>query len=419
MDFSLEYSKEQVAFAREVNEWLDKNVPKDLESPRDIRRMTREQYLKRRELGRKLGAKGWLYPGYPKEYGGGGMDMDHSYVLSQELGKRHLGIPPYYESGKLAAPAILASGTEEQKKRFLPPILKGEAATWQLFTEPEAGTDSANQHTSALHHVKEGNNFIINGGKIFVGGLYAPPEQFLLLTRSDATAPRHQNLAMFLAPANLPGITIIPLDLFPSGTFQQVSGGAVDIAPGVKHQVFFDDYKIPDSYLIGGDHEGWRVTNATLEVEHGGAAGTGGGGRAGTELSKNWVVETVLKQCKSNPGVRCRLAENPVLLGNMVNIFLGAEVERLFSIRNAWLAATGTRLPHAGQQLTLWAKNLGGRIITDIAEVLGPGALDSDPELGYESTIVEVVERGGVCFAPGGTPEALKIGISRALRVGR
>jgi alkylation response protein AidB-like acyl-CoA dehydrogenase len=242
MDFSLDYTNEQEEFAKEVREWLDENVPKDLVSPRDPLKQSHEQWLKRRELGRKLGKKRWLYPGYPRQYGGGGLDAKYSFVLMQEVAERHLGLPPYHDSGGvLGAPAILVCGTEEQKMRLLPPILTGEAVTWQLFTEPEAGTDEANQQTNALCHVRDEDHFIVNGGKIFVGGLYPPPEQFLLLTRSDVEAPRHQNLAMFIAPANLPGISIIPLDLFVPGPFVVISGPAVDSAEGVKYQ--FDRWR--------------------------------------------------------------------------------------------------------------------------------------------------------------------------------
>ncbi len=126
MDFSLEYDPEQEGFAREVRAWLDENIPEDLVSPRDPLKMSREQWQKRRELGRRLGEKGWLYPGYPRQYGGGGLEVGHTFVISQELAKRGSGLPPYYDSGRLAIPAILASGTEEQKQRFLPPMLKGE-----------------------------------------------------------------------------------------------------------------------------------------------------------------------------------------------------------------------------------------------------------------------------------------------------
>ncbi len=418
MDFSIDYTKEQEEFAEEVRAWLEENIPKDLLNPRNILKMSREQWQKRRELSRKLGEKGWLYPSYPREYGGGGLDADYGAVLHRELAEKSLGLPPHYDSGKLAAPTIMVCGTEEQKELLLPPILKGESVTWQLFTEPEAGTDEANQQTNALRAVREKDHFIVNGSKIFVGGLYSPPDQFLLLTRSDLDAPRHQNLAMFIAPSDLPGIDILPLDLFPAGTFGQVCYQNADGAPGVKHSVFFEDVKIPESCLIGGDRDGWKVTTATLTVEHGDRSGdrvsTGG-----VYVPRNLVVERFINQCNTNPGVKKRLRENPQLLDSVVDVYIGGQIERLLAVRNAWLPRGGKRAPYAGPQWALHSKMFGMHLTACMARVLGPFALTDDDEWGLDENIFEVGERSGVCIAPGGTPEALKIIISRALRIGR
>jgi len=402
MDFSLEYTREQEEFAKEVRAWIEENIPKDLTNPWDIRKMSREEWLTRREIGRKLGEKGWLFPRYPREYGGGGLDAAHTSVIHKELGEKNLGPPPYYNSGVLAAPAIQACGTEEQKKRFLPPILKGEVLVWQLFTEPEAGTDEANQQTNALRAVRENDYFIVNGGKIFVGSKHGPPEYFLLLTRSDIEAPRHQNLAMFLAPADLPGITIQPLDLFPSGTISQIGSG-----PGVKNSVFFDDVKIPDSYLIGGERDGWKVTDATLMVEH-------GGGERVIQVPRNFPAEKFFDQCKNNPTVSKRLKENPELLHSVVDLYIGTKIERLLAIRNS-----GRPLRGGGPQLQVYTKNLGARLGAVMASVLGPIAFTDDADLELDNGIFELGERGGLCFAPAGTPEAMKIIISRGLAIGR
>ncbi|MFC1989372.1 acyl-CoA dehydrogenase family protein [Chloroflexota bacterium] len=414
MDFSLEYTKEQEEFAEEVREWLEENIPKELVIPRDACKISSEQWLIRREIGRKLGKKGWLAPGWPREYGGGGLDVDHCFVLIQEFEKIQLGLPPYNEIGlSLAAPAVLACGTEEQKKRFLPPILKGEVVTWELFTEPEAGTDEASQQTNALHHVRAKDHFIVNGQKIFVGAIhFSPPDQFLLLTRSDLKAPRHENLAMFLAPANIPGVTIQPLDLFTSGTFIQVCSPAIDHISAVKHSVFFDDARIHESHLIGGDGDGWNVAHATLTVEHGEGGFT-------QPIARNFAVERLIEHCKSNPNMAKRLKENPQFLNHVANVYAGVQIERLLSTRNAWLAINGRHAPYAGPQLALYSKILGARIISDMANVLGPYALSDDTEQGLDEGTFEVAQRGGVCFAPGGTPEAMKIVISRALRIGR
>jgi len=418
MDFSNAYNQEQEEFAKEVRTWLDENIPEDLIKPRSIFKMTREQWEKRRGLSRKLGEKGWLYPMYPREYGGGGLSGDLSAVLAIEMSRRGLSLPPLYDSGRLAAPTVMACGTDEQKQRLLPPILKGEAVTWQLFTEPEAGTDEANQQTNALRSRKEKDFFIVNGSKIFVGGLYAPPDQFLLLTRSDTKAPRHQNLAMFLAPADLPGVEILPLDLFPDGTIGQVSYEAADSAPGVKHSVFFENVKVPESYLIGGEREGWRVTNATLTVEHGDRGGDSVSTGA-AYIPRNMLVERFLDQCRNNPNIKQRLKENPHLLESVADAYIGGQIERLFYLRNAALPRMGKRVYYAGPQSALYTKMFGTELSNYMARVLGPYALTSDETWGLEDDLFEVGERAGVCVAPGGTPEALKIVISRALRIGR
>ncbi|MEW6187737.1 MAG: acyl-CoA dehydrogenase family protein [Thermodesulfobacteriota bacterium] len=418
MNFSNEYNKEQEIFAREVRDWLEQNLPKDLVKPRSILKMSRQQWEVRRAICRKLGEKGWLYPTASPKYGGGGLSGDLAAVLNIEMAAQGLSLPPLYDSGKLAVPTLLACATEEQKQRLLPPILKGQAITWQLFTEPEAGTDEANQQTNALRAEKENDFFIINGSKIFVGAIYAPPDQFLLLTRSSLEAPRHQNLAMFLAPADLPGIKIYPLDLFPEGTLSQVCYQSSDSAPGVKHSVFFEDVRVHESFLIGGDRDGWKVANATLTVEHGDREGDQGSSGAAF-IPENHLVGKFLDQCRNNPEVKSRLLQNPQLQADMVEAYIAGQIERLFLMRNAGLPRAGKRAAYAGPQATLTTKMLGLNMSSCLSRVLGPLALTSDEAWALEDGLFEVCARSGLCIAPGGTPEALKIVISRALRIGR
>jgi alkylation response protein AidB-like acyl-CoA dehydrogenase len=358
-----------------------------------------------------MGQKGWLYPAYPEEYGGGGLDMERCFVLSQELAERELAIPPLYDTGILAAPAVMACGTEEQKQRFLPPIFRGEVLTWQLFTEPEAGTDEANQQTNALRADRDGEYFIINGQKIFVGSYPSAPDQFYLLTRSDPEAPRHHNLAVFVIPADLPGITVQALDLFTPGTFPEMCGPTAANAEAVKHSVFFDDVRVHESYLIGGERDGWKVVNATLEVEHSGGFTS--------VLGRNYLFDKFIDRCKHDPRIANRLQENPHLLESVVNIYADTQIERLLSLRNAWMSLSHNMAPHAGPQLTVFMKNFGARFIAESAKVLGPYTLTEDAEWGLDDGMFEVGQRAGLCFASGGSPEALKIGMSRALGIGR
>ena len=140
MDFEPRYTAEQEDFRQEVREWLKDNMPPDIVNPADPIDLTEEQYQKRRDLGRSLGSKGWLWPTADPQYGGGGLSVDHAVVIEEEMDSYGLSVPPYYDSGgRLGGASIMVWGTDEQKERFLPPILKGEVRTWQLLSEPEAG----------------------------------------------------------------------------------------------------------------------------------------------------------------------------------------------------------------------------------------------------------------------------------------
>ena len=422
MDFTPDkYTQEQEEFAREVNQWLDENVPEGMEFPRDPLNVTQEQFQKRRELAKRAAQKGYLYPTYPVKYGGGGYTRAQATVIRRETARRNIQLMGFHSAGStMGIPAILACGTDEQKELLLPLILEDGALTWELFTEPEAGSDEANQQTNALRSERDGEYFIVNGGKIFVGGIYPPPDNFLLLTRSDTKAPRHENLSMFLTPAGMEGVSIVPLDLFVPGPFGTASGRMTAGADGIKYQVFFDDVRIHEKYLIGKEGDGWRVANASLEVEHGGigAAESGaaeGGGAQFWGSEQSYIVRKFINQCKNNPVMVERIKKNPLLIENIMNVYIEAEKERLFGLRNA--GGMGGRA--GGTHAQLFTKKFSILLTNEIAKVLGPYGLTSDEELGVEETMFEVAQRGALCLAPLGTPEVLKIVISRALAIGR
>ena len=126
-------------------------------------------------------------------------------------------------------------------------------------------------------------------------------------------------------------------------------------------------------------------------------------------------MDKFLEQCKNNSNVVKRLTENPKLVDSVIDIYIGAEIERLLAIKNT--GGKGGR--SGGPRLQLYSKMFGARLVADMANVLGPYAFTDDAEWGLDEGIFEVSQRSGICLAPGGTPEALKIVISRALAIGR
>ena len=221
MNFDLDWTPEQLRFQAEVRSWLAANVP-DIPDHADPAALTAEEYAKQRALGRALGAKGWLYPSMPAEYGGGGMPFEMAMIIEEELDRYHMAVPPYYDTGgRLGAASILVWGTDEQKEFFLPRILTGQVRTWQLLSEPESGSDLASVTTTA---VRDGDAYVVNGTKIFVGSAHGA-EYSWMIVRTDPAGERHHNLSWLMVPMDLPGITVEPMDLLLVGGERGAASG--------------------------------------------------------------------------------------------------------------------------------------------------------------------------------------------------
>ena len=135
MEFEPQYTEEQERFRVEFAQWLDENVPPGMEEPAEPADLTLEQYQKQRELGRRLGERGWLWPTAPQSYGGGGLDIDDAIIIEEEMDTRGLYLPPYYDSGgRLGGNTVLVWGSEEQKLRLLPRQSYGEKCALGSFS---------------------------------------------------------------------------------------------------------------------------------------------------------------------------------------------------------------------------------------------------------------------------------------------
>ena len=400
MDFEPTYTPEQEEFRQEVRGWLAENVSPDIAHPPDSINITEEQYQLRRGLGRKLGEKGWLWATAAEEYGGGGLSLDHAVVIEEEVDSYGLTVPPYYDSGgRLGGASIMVWGTEEQKQTFLPPIFRGEVRTWQLLTEPEAGSDLANAKMSAE---RDGDDYVINGQKIYVGSSLGC-DYMWTITCTDNEAPRHQNLGWFMIPATLPGITIQPMELL-------ISGGESGAGSGVKNTVFFDNVRVPAFNLIGGENEGWKVATTHLELEH----GTGG------RIARNWLVDHLFEYCRENQRNGQPLTKDPDVRDKLIDIYVEAEIARLFNLRNYWMRHSKAEITYEGPQASYWRKMSGLRMSQSILDILGPSALTYDPQWGAADGHTEAHQRSAiVAIHPGGTADIQKLIMARRIGIGR
>ena len=136
-----------------------------------------------------MAEKGWLEPTYPKEYGGGGLTGDHETIIDEEFAKAR-AVRRF--SSTQVFPTILVWGTEEQKQKYLRPLLTGEKVTWQKLTEPHSGADIADYQSRAT---RDGDDWVLNGSNVFIGG-YEDAEMMVGPLMTDPDAPRHRNLGL-------------------------------------------------------------------------------------------------------------------------------------------------------------------------------------------------------------------------------
>ena len=401
MDFEPRYTAEQQAFRQEVRGWLDDNLPDGLEFPADSDDLSYGGYLKLRELGRRLGAAGWLWPTSPTEYGGGGLSIDRAIVIEEELDARGLSLPPYYDSGgRLGGASVLVWGDDNQKERFLPPIFRGEVRTWQLLTEPGAGSDLAGVQMSA---VRDGDDYVLNGQKVYVGSSHGA-EMLWTIARTDPDGARHRNLSWFMVPTDSEGIVIQPMDLL-------ITSGEGGAGTGTKNTIFFDDVRVPAFNLIGGENNGWQVATTHLELEH----GAGGAIRRNRMVDKLFEAAAALRSADGKP-----LSEDPEIQDLLVDVFAEAEISRLFGLRNYWMRHTKRKMAHEGPQHSLYRKQSGLRAAEAMLKALGPYALANSPKWDGSDGHMEVFQRSSiVAMHPGGTAEIQKVIMARRLGIGR
>lgn len=253
MDFSL--SPKEEAFQKELCEWLEENLPEVRKrrgrQPMNGDMESEEALEFNRWWHKKLHAAGYVGIAWPKEYGGRGATIMEQVIFNEEMAK-HRAPPGVGGLGVgWAGPTIMAAGTEEQKKRFLPKILSGDEVWCQGFSEPEAGSDLANSQTRA---VEEGDYYIVNGQKVWTtGGMRADWAILLAKTDFDPATPRHRSFSYFLMDMHAPGVTIRPL--------REMTGNA---AFG---ETFLDNVRIHKSLMVGQKNGGWYISMGTLEFE--------------------------------------------------------------------------------------------------------------------------------------------------------
>jgi alkylation response protein AidB-like acyl-CoA dehydrogenase len=251
----LNLSKEDLVFRDEVRAFLDENLSDDILEGARLTPAVRSPVSAARRWAGILAEKGWLCHPWPAEYGGPGWSVVQRYIYEMESAMA--GTPSINNMGiRMVGPVVMKFGTEAQKATYLPSILKDEFAWCQGYSEPGSGSDLASLQTRA---VPDGDDYIVNGSKIWTTGAHTADKIFCLVRTSTEGKPQ-EGISFLLFDMKSPGITIKPILTF---------AGDHEL-----NQVFFDDVRVPKANRIGEENQGWTVAKYLLEFERGGIAYT-------------------------------------------------------------------------------------------------------------------------------------------------
>jgi alkylation response protein AidB-like acyl-CoA dehydrogenase len=363
----LTFNERELAFREELRVWFAENPPGDEpEHDEDA------HYAWRREFQRRLADGGWAAVHWPREYGGRGATLTESAIFFEELGRVGAPLPANVLGILLAGPTIMTYGTQEQKDRYLPPILTAEEIWCQGFSEPDAGSDLASLKTRAT---RDGDHWVASGQKVWTSGAQHS-KWCMLVARTDAEAPKHKGLTYFLMDMEQDEVEVRPL--------RQITG-----EPEF-NELFIEGARIPAENVLGGVGNGWKVALTTLMNE-----------RAGLAFFLQVRLRQLLDRVIDEAAVRGRL-EDPVMADRLGELHLKAEILRLTAYRGL-TAIEKYGQPGPEGSLTKWMWSETNQQLTQFAaDLLGPEALRAGQSWSYEL----LRARGN--SIEGGTTEVLK-----------
>jgi len=343
---------EEEAFRKEARTWLEAHAPAK-GGPEDFSTGFLENTISADEFNRRvkqwqelLVEHGWAGITWPKEFGGRGGTGMQSVIWGQEAGQYGVTVNNYAVGIGMAGPTILRHGTDEQKARYLRPMLRGDEVWCQLFSEPDAGSDLANIGTRA---VLDGDEWVVTGQKVWTSGA-ADSDWGILLARTNPDAPKHKGITYFLVDMTTPGFDIRPL--------KQMTG--------TEHfsEVFMDEVRIPAANVLGEVNGGWACAITTLSNERGLIAG------ANKSSDSVALIELAQKRGRN---------DDPLLRQALVDCWIRQQIQRYHGYRLQTALSKGVAPGPETSVMKLFAAEYLRRLGNASLMLLGPeGQLMAD-----------------------------------------
>ncbi len=345
----LRFSKEDEAFRAEISGWLEQQLSGDFSEvrgrggPGDEHSMFEE----RRAWERCLGQAGWTCVGWPREHGGRELSFSQQIIFYEEYARAGAPGRLGHIGETLLGPTLIAFGTDEQRKRFLPGIVGGEELWCQGYSEPNAGSDLANVQTRAR---LEGDRWVIDGQKVWTS-LAQWSDWSFVVCRTEPEAPNHQALSYLLVPMQQDGIEIRPI--------VQMTGTSEF------SEVFFDNASTEASNIVGKPGEGWKVAMGTLAFERGAST-------LGQQYQFANELDQVMEIARNNGS-----ASDPLIRQRLADAYIGLRIMRFNALRTLFAgdrAELGREAMMTKLYWATWHRELGKLAM----DVLGPEAEIAD-----------------------------------------
>jgi alkylation response protein AidB-like acyl-CoA dehydrogenase len=364
MDLTL--SPQEQAFQDELREWLAANHPG--EEPEG----DEAGFEFRKAWQRTLADAGWAGISWPQEYGGRGATLIEQAIFNEEVVRAKAPQVANVLGLVMGGPVVIAHGTEEQKQRYLKPILTAEEIWCQGFSEPESGSDLASLKTKA---VKDNGDWVVTGQKVWT--TYAHEAKWcMLVARTDFDVPKHKGLTYFLMDMEQDAVQVRPL--------RQITGESEF------NELFIEEARIPDENVVGGVGNGWMVALTTLMHERAGLA-------FGLQVQLKIAIGQLMELARERG-----LDQDPVTRQKIAQLYIESEAIRLNASRGlTQIMKTG--IPGPEGSLTKWQWSDANQALTELAmDVLGPEAPVIDTDWTYRFL------RARANSIEGGTTEILR-----------
>jgi alkylation response protein AidB-like acyl-CoA dehydrogenase len=370
VDLSL--SEEEQGFRDELRGWLGSNLPGGSEPEGD-----EAGFEYRRQWQKTLYDAGWAGISWPRDYGGRGATLVEQAIFNEEVVRAQAPQMANVLGLAMGGPTVIAHGDEEQKQRYLAPILSAEEIWCQGFSEPDSGSDLASVKTRA---VRDGDDWVVTGQKVWTT-LAHHAKWCMLVARTDPDVPKHKGLTYFLMDMEQEAVQVRPL--------VQITGEAEF------NELFIEEARIPNENIIGGEGNGWNVAITTLMHERATLA-------FGLQIAVKIALRELFEKAKATRVNGATAAEDEIYRQRLAQLYIESEVLRLNAYRGL-TAQMKYGVPGPEGSLGKWHWSEVNQALTELAmDIAGPEAQAGGDEWTYRFL------RARANSIEGGTTEILK-----------